>query len=317
MIERIFTRAPGDGSTHEHQSVRVVTGAGVEGDRYFDRHEEPGQNVTLVEAEEIERFISAHGRPHDLSITGRNLVTRAVRLNDLVGREFRVGAVLLRGVELCEPCLGLGEALAAGNLTPATVVKAFVHRAGLRADVLSTGSIAVGDVVTGERRAPEGHTMTALRRMAAEEFEAWLSRAIPTYAAEKVASGHWSAEGSEELSRKEHGELLPQGLASEGNHFFTVLDQGANPVGTLWFAVKTKFGLPIAYVFNVEVEPEHRRKGHARRAFEALEGEVAALGLHGVALHVFGHNTAARGLYAGLGYEPTNINLFKRVHTGV
>jgi MOSC domain-containing protein YiiM len=149
VIERIFTRSATDGSTHEHQAVRVVIDAGIEGDRYFDRHEEPGQNITLIEAEEIERFISEHSQPHDLSITGRNLVTRGVRLNELVGKEFKVGAVLLRGVELCEPCLGLGQSLATTELTPALVVKSFVHRAGLRADVLSTGSIAVGAAVAG------------------------------------------------------------------------------------------------------------------------------------------------------------------------
>ncbi|MDN3919275.1 MOSC domain-containing protein [Roseateles violae] len=149
MIERIFTRSPADGAPHEHREVELRAGAGIVGDRYFDKHEEPGQNLTLIEAEEIERFIAAHGRPQDLSITGRNLVTRGVRLNELVGREFMVGAVRLRGVELCEPCLGLGQALAEDGLTPAAVVKFFVHRAGLRADVLSSGSIAVGAALGG------------------------------------------------------------------------------------------------------------------------------------------------------------------------
>ena len=83
----------------------------------------------------------------------------------------------------------------------------------------------------------------------------------------------------------------------------------------IWFAEKTKFSQPIAYVFNIEVQPEHRGKGHAKRALQALEAEVARLGLHGIALHVFGHNQAARKLYAGLGYEPTNISLFKSVPT--
>lgn len=147
MIERIYTRPPGGGATVEHRAVRVVAGAGIEGDRYFDHHDEPGQNLTLIEAEEIERFLAAQGRPHDLSITGRNLVCRGVRLNDLVGREFRIGEVRLRGVELCEPCLGLGEALAAAGLRPADVVRQFVHRAGLRADVLGNGTLAVGAAV--------------------------------------------------------------------------------------------------------------------------------------------------------------------------
>lgn len=144
MIERIFTRSPTDGSTNEHQSVRVVAGAGIEGDRYFDRHDEPGQNITLIEAEELERFAAEHHRAHDFAITGRNLVTRGVRLNELVGQAFMVGDVQLRGVELCEPCLGLGEALASADLPAPKVVKAFVHKAGLRADVLSTGEVTVG-----------------------------------------------------------------------------------------------------------------------------------------------------------------------------
>jgi MOSC domain-containing protein YiiM len=144
MIEKIFTRSPTNGATHDHKVVNVHAGAGIEGDRYFGRHDEPGQNLTLIEAEEIERFIAAFDLPYDLSITGRNLVTRGTRLNDLVGKEFKVGTVLLRGVELCEPCLGLGEALAAGPLTPPMVVRALVHRAGLRADVLTTGHIIVG-----------------------------------------------------------------------------------------------------------------------------------------------------------------------------
>jgi ribosomal protein S18 acetylase RimI-like enzyme len=149
------------------------------------------------------------------------------------------------------------------------------------------------------------------------EYTAWLAEAVSSYAADKVASGQWSQEESVALSTREHKELLPQGLESEGNHLFIIADESSEPVGTLWFAVRTKFGLPIAYVFNVQVAPEHQRKGHAHRAFRALEEEVRALGLHGVALHVFGHNQPARELYAKLGYEPTNINLFKHVpHTG-
>ena len=141
-IERIFTRTGGRGAQLEPARVRVVAGKGIEGDRYFGCEDEPGQNVTFIEAEEIEAFQRALGRPVDLSLSGRNIVTRGVRLNDLVGREFSVGAVRFRGVELCEPCGGLGAVLAPPDLTPAQVVKRLVHRAGLRADALSTGEIA-------------------------------------------------------------------------------------------------------------------------------------------------------------------------------
>jgi RimJ/RimL family protein N-acetyltransferase len=145
------------------------------------------------------------------------------------------------------------------------------------------------------------------------EYEAWLSEAVVVYAADKVASGQWSQDASLELSRKEHEELLPQGLASAGNHLFKILGPSGETVGDLWFAVRRKFGLPIANVYHVTIAQAHRRKGYAYHAFLALEREVQALELHGIALHVFGHNHAARGLYAKLGYEPTNLRLFKHV----
>jgi len=147
-VERIFIRQSSVGPQNEHECVEVVAGAGIKGDRYFGRHDEPGQNITLIEAEEIESFISEYQRSPDLSISNRNIVTRGVRLNDLVGREFMIGSIRLRGVELCEPCLGLGNALASPELPAAQVVKRLLHKAGLRADVLSSGSLARGAKIT-------------------------------------------------------------------------------------------------------------------------------------------------------------------------
>lgn len=159
--------------------------------------------------------------------------------------------------------------------------------------------------------------MTSLRRMTQTEFASWLIRSIPEYAAEKVASGLWNQDESEALSRAKHETLLPSGLSTEGHHFFCIEAPGGQPAGMLWFAVQTKFGLPIAYVYKIEVAGEHRRKGYARQALEALDREVEAMGLHGVALHVYGHNTGARALYESLGFEPTSIHLFKQARTGV
>jgi MOSC domain-containing protein YiiM len=147
-IERIFIRRAQSALQIECEQVFMVAGEGIQGDRYFGRRDEPGQNVTLVEAEEIEAFISEQGRAYDLSITNRNLVTRGVRLNKLVGREFMVGNVRLRGTELCEPCLGLGDAIASATLPAAAVVERWLHRAGLRADVLTDGVVARGATIT-------------------------------------------------------------------------------------------------------------------------------------------------------------------------
>lgn len=147
-IERIFI-GPASGQPQvECESIVVVAGSGIEGDRYFGRHDEPGQNISLIEAEEIEAFMREQRRSNDVSGSRRNLVTRGVRLNELVGREFFIGTVKLRGVELCEPCLGLGSALASPELPAPAVVARLLHRAGLRADVLTSGVIERGASVT-------------------------------------------------------------------------------------------------------------------------------------------------------------------------
>lgn len=125
--------------------VAVVAGSGIVGDRNFAKTKYPGQNITLVEAEEVEAFNREFGVSIPLTGTRRNLVTRGVRLNDLLGKEFRVGSVRLRGMELCEPCTSLGKYLAATKLTPAQIVRDFAHRCGLSADVLDSGTIRRGD----------------------------------------------------------------------------------------------------------------------------------------------------------------------------
>lgn len=144
MIERIFIRPERGAPPLQCDRVDVVAGAGLRGDRYFDVHKEPGQNITFIEAEELEAFAAQSGRSLDAGATGRNIVTRDVRLNDLVGKTFEVGGLRFKGVELCEPCLIFGTAVSTEDARPADVVKAWVHRAGLRADALSSGTLAVG-----------------------------------------------------------------------------------------------------------------------------------------------------------------------------
>ena len=153
--------------------------------------------------------------------------------------------------------------------------------------------------------------MTFLRPMTEPEYTAWLAVTIPSYASDKVASGQWAEDASLELSRKEYVELLPRGIQTEDNYFYTIIDSQSAAVGMLWFAVKTKFNSRVAYVFDVSVKPERQREGHAERAFVALEALVREKALSGIGLHVFGHNTGAQALYAKLGYRPTNISLFK------
>jgi MOSC domain-containing protein YiiM len=124
--------------------ARAVAGAGLVGNRsYFEDGDAPrGRAVTLNAAEGLEAFVEETGISVTPAETRRNVVTRGVDVNALVGKRFRVGDVEFVGVELCEPCAHLQ------SMTKPGVLKGLVHRAGLNADVLNDGDIAVGDAVT-------------------------------------------------------------------------------------------------------------------------------------------------------------------------
>jgi MOSC domain-containing protein YiiM len=118
------------------ESVRVLAGQGLEGDRHFRPNgAKPGQALTLVEEENVADVGLSPGE------TRRQVTTRGLRLNDLVGKRFRVGDVECYGVELCEPCLHLQE------MTRAGIIEELAHRAGINADILTDGTISVGDEI--------------------------------------------------------------------------------------------------------------------------------------------------------------------------
>jgi MOSC domain-containing protein YiiM len=124
------------------EQVRVVAGQGVEGDRNFAPDgAASGEAITLIAAEALEGLRADTGIELSHEASRRNVLTRGVDLNALVGQRFHVGAVLCEGVELCEPCNHLK------GLTEPGVLRGLVHRGGLRADVLQGGTIAPGDVV--------------------------------------------------------------------------------------------------------------------------------------------------------------------------
>lgn len=148
-VELIHCAPVDSGPQQAVSTAELVAGSGIVGDRYFGlRADGTGGNVTLVEAEEIERFNREAGGRAPPDGTRRNIVTRGVRLAPLIGREFSIGGVRLRGIEQCEPCAGIGRALSTEALDAKRVVREFVHRAGIRAEVLDGGTIRVGDPVT-------------------------------------------------------------------------------------------------------------------------------------------------------------------------
>ncbi len=122
-------------------------GRGLEGDRYFDGEgtfsnpDSSGHDLTLIEAEQLEAITLSSGHTPTAEDARRNVVTRGIDLNALVGRRFTVGEVECAGRRLCEPCAHLER------LTEVGLLRALVHQGGLRADVLSDGQIAVGDEI--------------------------------------------------------------------------------------------------------------------------------------------------------------------------
>jgi hypothetical protein len=142
VIEALLI-APSAGEPAQVQdSVRALPGQGLEGDRHVAGTGTfpsgmPGSALTLIEAEVCESF----DPPLTPSEHRRNVVTRGIALNALVGHEFTVGAVRCRGARLCEPCTVMQRY--AGR----AVLRALVHRGGLRADILTEGEIRIGDPV--------------------------------------------------------------------------------------------------------------------------------------------------------------------------
>jgi len=146
-VHSIYIAAEATGAPQAVSEARAVMGKGLEGDRYCDGKgtfsAEPGagRQITLIESESLE----AIGRESSIVLapgsSRRNVVTRGVPLNHLVGRNFRVGQAVLTGIRLCEPCKHLE------GLTQPGVIAALHHRGGLRADILQEGIIRVGDSV--------------------------------------------------------------------------------------------------------------------------------------------------------------------------
>jgi MOSC domain-containing protein YiiM len=146
-VEGIFIAANAEGETQPVGAVAAVAGRGLEGDRYFAgegtffKDRKPGQDLTLIEAEAIEGLAADDGIELGPGESRRNVMTRGIGLNDLVGRRFTVGDVECVGQRLCDPCSHLER------ITQTGVLKGLANRGGLRADIVTGGRIAVGDEV--------------------------------------------------------------------------------------------------------------------------------------------------------------------------
>lgn len=130
-------------------ACEAVAGQGLAGDRYLQGTgyysgrplADGGRQITLLEAEELERLERESGIRLDSAESRRNVLTRSIPVNDLIGEQFRIGDVVCEGVAICEPCTYLER------LTGKRVMRPLVHRGGLRARIVSGGTISVGDEI--------------------------------------------------------------------------------------------------------------------------------------------------------------------------
>ena len=143
-VEGIYISADHGDLPEPEESVRALAGRGLEGNRYFFDDAPAGTALTLIAVEAVEAMEREHGISMEPRESRRNVVTRGIDVNALVGKRFRIGDVECEGVELCEPCTTLE------GMTKPGVIKGLVHRGGLNADILSDGAINVGDAVVAD-----------------------------------------------------------------------------------------------------------------------------------------------------------------------
>jgi MOSC domain-containing protein YiiM len=145
-VEFIYIASAATAPAQPVNEARAVPGSGLEGDRYalglgtFSKPL-PDRELTLIEAEAIEALKREYNFELSPGEPRRNVVTRGVALNHLVGRDFQIGDVKVHGIRLCEPCDHLQR------LIGRDVIKGLAHRGGLRAQILTQGTIRVGDPV--------------------------------------------------------------------------------------------------------------------------------------------------------------------------
>ena len=126
----------------EVRSIKVLANQGIVGDRHFKEFNDPFNQLSLIESENIDYYNIKYGLNIPYIDFRRNIITKGIQLNNLIGKKFQIGKVELEGVDLCRPCRHLCEVLNQDN-----IIKEFLRRGGLRCQILSSSSIEVGNKI--------------------------------------------------------------------------------------------------------------------------------------------------------------------------
>ena len=127
----------------EVKSIDVLANQGILGDRHFQEFNDPFNQLSLIESENIDYYNSKYGLNISYIDFRRNIITKGIQLNNLVGKKLQIGKVELEGIDLCRPCKHLSEVLNQDN-----IIKEFLRRGGLRCQILSSSNISVGDQIS-------------------------------------------------------------------------------------------------------------------------------------------------------------------------
>ena len=128
---------------NEVSSINVLANKGVVGDRHFKEFNDPYNQLTLIESENIDYYNIKYGLNIPYVDFRRNIITKGIKLNDLVGKKILVGKVQLEGIDLCRPCRHLSEVLGHEN-----IIKEFLRKGGIRCQILTTSSIKISDKIS-------------------------------------------------------------------------------------------------------------------------------------------------------------------------
>jgi GNAT superfamily N-acetyltransferase len=158
-----------------------------------------------------------------------------------------------------------------------------------------------------------GGAVIRLEPMDEATFEAWRETSIAAYAQDKIDSGHWLASEALERSAREFAQLLPDGRSTSGHEIRSIVSDAGQGVGMTWFAPEDRPMGRVIFIYDISVEPAHRRKGHAQATLEAIESYAREHGCVALQLHVFGGNIGARELYQRAGYVETDVTMVKAV----
>ena len=156
------------------------------------------------------------------------------------------------------------------------------------------------------------HPMPTLIPMTQPEYEAFVERVIPEYAADNVRAGYWSESEALEKSREATEKLLPNGLQTENHYLYTLYD-GSDAVGMIWIRADLESPIKNGFIFELYVDEKFRGKGYGKQAMLLIEEKARELGLKSLGLHVFAVNTVARKLYESVGYEVSSLNMTKKL----